>query len=379
MRLLVAPDSFSGTLGAGQAAEAIGAGWTRQAPADTVQICPLSDGGPGFVDVLHAAVGGELAAVTVTGPLGRPVPATLLLAHSSTAYVESSQACGLHLVPPHQRDPGRTSTAGVGELVRHARALGAERIVLGLGGESTNDGGAGLLAALAGREAVRMRAGAHGLAGITAAELGWLPDLRAQWSGVDLVGAYDVDCPLLGFHGTSATRSPDKGAGPEQTQQLERDLADLVEAAGRALGEAARPGGPAAEPGAGSGGGLGYAIRLLDGRLVPGARLVLDEVGFDALLEASDLVVTGEGTFDWQSLRAGPVAEVAAAALGRAVPVVVLAGQVLVGRREAKAIGVDAAYPVARDGGELAAALADPFGTLQRRAAAVARTWSLPG
>lgn len=322
--------------------------------------------------------------MTVTGPLGRPVPAVVLLAEPSTAYLEAAQACGLHLLAPGERDPARTSTVGVGELVARARALGAGRIVVGLGGESTNDGGAGLLAFLArdcgldGAGDVRWRSGGGALAGVSAADLTWLPALREAWSDVELVGAYDVDCPLLGFHGTSATQAPDKGADPLQAQQLERALADLVEAVGRALGEPARPGGPAAAGGAGAGGGLGYAIGLLGGRLTSGVRLVLDAVGFDALLADCDLVVTGEGRFDWVSLRAGPVAEVAAAAAARAVPVVVLAGQVQVGRRETKAIGVDGAYPLARDAAELAATLADPVGRLEARAAAVARTWSLP-
>ena len=145
MRVLVAPDKFAGTLTAVEAADAIATGWARQAPRDELDLAPMSDGGPGFVDVLHAALGGELLARTVRGPLGEPVPATLLLV-GRTAYVESSQACGLHLTGGSGAEDA--TTYGVGELVRDAVATGATTVVVGLGGSGTNDGGAGLLAAL---------------------------------------------------------------------------------------------------------------------------------------------------------------------------------------------------------------------------------------
>src|SRR4051812_16583288 len=145
MRVLVAPDKFAGTLTAVEAADAIAEGWRRQAPDDELDLAPMADGGPGFVDVLHAALGGELLAVTVRGPHGTPTPATLLL-DGRTAYVEAAQACGLHLAGGG--DPEAASTYGVGELLLAAVGAGADRIVVGLGGSGTNDGGAGLLAAL---------------------------------------------------------------------------------------------------------------------------------------------------------------------------------------------------------------------------------------
>lgn len=382
MRVLLAPDCFTGTLTAPQAAQALAEGWARHAPADGLDLCPLSDGGPGFVEVLAAALpAARLEAVTVTGPIGDPVPAQLLLAggvDGVTGYVESAQACGLHLVPADRRDPGRTTTRGVGELLRAARDAGARRVVVGLGGSGTNDAGAGLLAALAPSGAdpdvlARLAGGGAALRGTRADELGWLAAVRQEWAGTEVVVASDVDVPLLGFHGASAGFAEQKGATPEQAQDLERCLGDLAAAATAAAGV---DGKLTATPGAGAAGGLGFALLLLGATRVPGAAAVVEAVGLPQRLAAADLVVTGEGTFDWQSLRGKVVAGVAKAAMDVGTPVVVVAGQVLVGRREAQTIGVDAAYPVAETAAQVAAALADPFRTLADRAERVARTWS---
>jgi glycerate 2-kinase len=381
VRVLIAPDSFTGTLSAGQAARAIAEGWARQAPDDELQLCPLSDGGPGFVDVLSASVPGRQDLVTVSGPFGDPVPAQILLTDAEdgvpTAYVESAQACGLHLVPPDRRDPGRTTTLGVANLLTAARAAGAVRIVVGLGGSSTNDGGAGLLAGLL-RDAradspERLFQGGEALRGVESAELSGLATVRGAWAGSEILLASDVDVPLLGFHGASAGFAEQKGATPEQAQQLELALGDFAAAACDAAGV---PRSLAREAGAGAAGGLGFGLLLLGGRRVAGASAVQDAVGFRGRVETADLVVTGEGAFDWQSLRGKVVSAVAGVGLEVGVPVIVLAGQVLVGRREALSIGVESAYPVAEGPQEVAAALADPAGTLAARAQRIARTWS---
>jgi glycerate kinase len=151
VRVLIAPDCFTGTLSAAQAAEGIAEGWRRSAPDDDLTLLPLSDGGPGFLDVLARALGGAIVSVTVADPLGRPVPAAILVADtdgSRTAYIESAQACGLHLLAEAERNPLVTSTFGVGQLIEAAVAEGATRVMVGLGGSGTNDGGAGMLAAL---------------------------------------------------------------------------------------------------------------------------------------------------------------------------------------------------------------------------------------
>lgn len=394
VRVIIAPDGFTGTLTAPQAAAAVAQGWARHAPQDVLEQVPLSDGGPGFVDTLHATLGGRLEAVTVTGPLGDPVPATVLVVDDGTgrtAYLETAQACGLHLVPPDRRDPTTTTTYGVGELLAAALGTGAGRVVLGLGGSGTNDGGAGLLSALGAGPRHLLGHGGGGLADLPPDALPGLADLRRRWAGVRLVAATDVDVPLLGFHGASAGFAAQKGATARQAQDLEAALGRFAQVAQKALGVLA--GGdlladgagarrlPSA-PGAGAAGGLGFGLLLLGAERVAGATAVLDAVRFDARLAGdrgagpADLVVTGEGTFDWQSLRGKVVSAVAERCLAVGVPVIVVAGQVEAGRRESLAAGVESSYAVAESPAELEAALADPVGTLATRAQRVARTWS---
>lgn len=386
VRVLIAPDGFTGTLTATQAAEAMAQGWRRAAPRDHLDLLPLSDGGPGFVDVLHRALGGELVTVVVSDPLGREVPAAFLLSPGEggpVAHIESAAACGLHLLAADERDPAVTSTYGVGQLVAAAVDAGARRVVVGLGGSGTNDGGAGMLAALgAGPESALARGGAA-LADVTDDVLPDLTRVRARLADVELVLATDVDNPLLGLQGASATFAPQKGADPATAQALEAALGRFTEAVGRAhpapvdllTGRARRLD---KEPGAGAAGGLGYGLYLLGGRRVSGVGHVLDAVGLAARLVGTDLVVTGEGCFDWQSLHGKVAVGVAEHALAAAVPVVVVAGQVLVGRRETRALGLSGTYAVAERPEDVAAAMADPVGTLSDRVARVARTWS-PG
>lgn len=392
VRVLIAPDSFGSSLTAAEAADAIAGAWRTVAPHDEVTVCPLADGGPGFVATLHAALGGELVPVAVTSPVGVQVPAVVLLV-GTTAYVESAQAVGLPLVAPELRDPTRTSSRGVGELVATALTAGARRVVVGLGGSATNDGGAGALVGLARALGLAgpsdlLDTGGGSLGAVVPDDLAGLRELRDRLREVELVVATDVDVPLLGLHGASAGFAPQKGATPEQAQELERALGHFAHAATAALGDALRPDllagtRPAsatsrltAAPGAGAAGGLGFGLALLGGRLVPGSAFVADAVGLDALVGDHDVVVTGEGRFDWQSLHGKVVAEVATRALAHAVPTVVVAGEVLVGRRELSAAGITAAYAVGETPEQVAAALAAPAQTLAARAARVARTWS---
>jgi len=384
VRVLIAPDCFSGTLSAAQAAEAIADGWRRTAPDDDLTLLPLSDGGPGFFDVLSRALVGETVSVTVADPLGRPVPAAILMVDvgaTRTAYIESAQACGLHLLSEDERNPMVTSTYGVGQLIDAAVGEGATRVVVGLGGSGTNDGGAGMLAALGAGDPTALAAGGAALSRLAVDALEGLPPVRERLRSIELVLATDVDSPLLGFHGASAVFAPQKGATPEMAQELESALGRFTEVVGTVVphgrdlltGTAIRPD---REPGAGAAGGLGYGLLLLGGHRVSGAQVVLEAVGFDALVLAADLVITGEGTFDWQSLRGKVVAGVAEAALAGARPTVVIAGQALVGRRDSMELGISGTYAVAENPGQLAAALADPAGTLSKRTERVATTWS---
>lgn len=352
VRVLIAPDCFGGTLTAREAADAIATGWRDAKPDDVVVERPLADGGPGFVDVLHAALTSSdgdgdcqytaIQHTTVTGPLGEPVEARWLR-HGTTAYLESAEACGLHLIPAGLRSQSceTATTYGVGELI--AAAVGDNDVIhtvhVGLGGSGTTDGGAGMLAALA--------------------------DLNVDLTDISLIAASDVENPLLGPHGAARTFGPQKGASPEAVERLEAKLAamDVLK--------------PVADiSGAGAAGGLGAALLSLGATVRSGARIVRELTGLDAALDDADVVVTGEGSFDWQSLRGKLITAVAAGAAERGIPCIAVAGQVSVGRREMGAAGVQEAYSVSEHVGSVEKSIADPRGSLIATARHVALQWS---
>jgi glycerate 2-kinase len=375
VRVLIAPDSFGGTLSSPEAAAAIAEGWSSAAPRDELDLAPLSDGGPGFVDVLAEALGGRLVPVDVAGPLGTPVRASLLRV-GDTAYVETAAAAGLALLTPAERDPRVTTSAGVGELVVAALDGGASRVVLGLGGSATNDGGAGMLAALGlGLLDAAERVLAPGGAALARLDRLDPAGVDPRSADVELVAATDVDSPLLGPDGASASFGPQKGAGADGVAELEAALSRWAAVVTRDL----RPPPPAGwetAPGAGAAGGLGGALLALGARRESGIALVLECTRLAERVAAADLVVTGEGSFDWSSLRGKVVSGVAAAAREEALACLVLAGAVSVGRREAAAAGVEAAYAVVDEPGGLQAALDRPAVQLRALAARVAREWS---
>lgn len=385
VRVLICPQAFAGTLTAVQAAEAIASGWRTRAPGDELVLAPLSAGGPGFLDVVGAALGGMTIGVTVSDPLGREVPAAVLIVNRGgrrTAYLEAAQSIGLHHLAAHDRNPLITSSYGVGQLISVALAEGADAIVVSVGGGATNDGGAGLLAALGVGDQHALACGAGRLARLADDALLGVHELAARLRRVDLVVATEDDTPLLGMRGTTVEHAHRKGASPEDIRALEAGLGRFTEVLRRAL----PPGKDLLsgldrridrEPGSGAGGGIGYALMTLGGRRVSATETVLDSWEFDNLLSSVSLVVTGEGRLDWRSLKGGTVYAVANAAARRALPTVVLAGQVEVGRRETMALGVAGAYAVADGPAQVAAAMTDPVGTLANRAARLAGTWSL--
>ncbi len=383
VRVLICPESFLGALTAVQAAQAIANGWGSRAPWDELTLAPLSDGGPGFLDVISGALGGISVGCTVADPLGRDVPATVLLVESDgvrSAYIEAAQACGLHLLGAAERDPWLTSSYGVGQLIGVALAEGATRIVVGLGGSATNDAGAGLLAGLGVGDG-GLNGGGAALSRLREGCLFGIHEVRARLRDVDLVFAAEDDMPLLGSRGPSATSAVVKGASPGTAHDLEgaigwfTDLVagavppgkDLITGLDRRLER---------EPGAGASGGIGYALLLLGGRRVSAVGHVLEAWGFDRLLARHDLVLTGEACLDWSSLHGSVVAGVAEAAARFALPTVVLAGEIQVGRRETMAMGIAGAYAVADNQAARTAAAVDPVGTLAARAARLAATWS---
>lgn len=360
MRVLIAPDKFAGTLTAVEAAAAIAQGWGRRAPTDELDLAPMADGGPGFVDVLHEALGGELLAVTVAGPFGEPVPATLLMA-DGVGYVESAQACGLHLSGTDR--PEEASSAGVGQAVALAIDAGASTVVVGLGGSGSTDGGAGLLGALGAHGDAPLDAGVAGLASLTSIDVA---AAKERVAGVQIVAASDVDSALTGLFGAAKTFGPQKGLAEEDVARVDGVLESFATLVDRRTSLA---------KGAGAAGGLGFALLVLGGVREPGIDLVSRAVGLEARARRADLVLTGEGAFDFSS-RSGKVpygvAEVAAAALR---PCVALAGRVDVGNREMRALGVESAYSLEESIGR-ERAFADPAGALADLAERVARTWS---
>ena len=366
MRVLVAPDKFAGTLTAVEAARAIAEGWARRAPGDEIDLAPMADGGPGFLEVLRSSRGGRLEPVVVHDPYGAEVPASILVV-DGTAYVEAAQACGLHLTEPERRDPERGSSAGVGELVAAAVDSGVRRVVVGLGGTATNDGGAGLLATLGAtaEPPEALRTGPASLAGLDSVDL---TAARERLAGVELVAASDVDNPLLGLIGATNVYGPQKGLAAERLPTVDAALTRLAEATDRKV---------ALAKGAGAAGGLGFALLLLGATRTPGIELVARSVSLPERARQADLVVTGEGSFDFSS-RSGKVpagvAQVAAEALR---PCIALAGRVLVGAREMRTMGIESAYSVVDLVGERAA-LEEPAAGLAALAERVARSWSIP-
>ncbi|HEU4346452.1 MAG TPA: glycerate kinase [Actinoplanes sp.] len=372
MRVLICPDKFAGTLSAPDAARAVAEGWREVAPDDEMVLRPLADGGPGFVDVLAEALGGTRIPVTTVDPLGRPVHGEVLLVgeHPAIGYVESAQACGLHLLSEAERDPGAATSYGLGLLIAAAVEAGAAEVVVGLGGSATNDAGAGMLAALgAGPLDVAGYALPYGGAALGAAErLAGPPRLRQ----VKLIAATDVDNPLAGLHGASNVFGPQKGASREDVLRLDAALEHF----GGVLEKASGLSGLAAMPGAGAAGGIGAALLALGGRVVSGIGLVTEAIGLAAELDRADLVITGEGSFDHQSLRGKVAAGVANQARDRGLPCVVVAGRVETGQREAASAGVTESHSLTDYFGSSEQAMAEPARGLRAIGARLAGQWS---
>jgi len=367
----VAPDAFDGTLTAVEAAEAMRAGWNQVAPDDQLVLLPMSDGGPGFVDVLSTVLDGQTVPVQTTDPLGRPAVGAVLVV-GDTAYIESAQACGLQLLTAAERNPLVTTTFGLGALLTAAVECGARTLVVGLGGSATNDAGMGMLTAL-GVTPLDAAGVALPYGGLALADLAKL-DGAAQLRGAAIVAATDVDNPLCGPHGATAVYGPKKGLRPEDRDRLDAALAQWAEVAERDI-----PGAPAGLidlPGAGAAGGLGAALLALGGTRRSGGEIIFAAVDLPGALGEADLVLTGEGSFDFQSVRGKVAGGVAALATEHGVPCVVLAGQVSLGRQQAAAAGVDAAYSVVEQAGSVEAAMERPGDRLTELAARVAGEWS---
>lgn len=374
VRVLICPDSFSGTMTAAEASQAMALGWAAARPDDVVVELAVSDGGTGFVSALHRSLGGDVKAAVVCDPLGREVMAQWLQV-ADTAYIESAAACGLHLLDVSERNPLFTSTFGVGQLVDGAITQAARRIIIGLGGSATNDAGAGFLAALgaratdaSGRDVTYLLAnGGAGLSDIAQLDLS---SVVTRIADVQIEVATDVDNPLLGLRGATNTFAPQKGADTAGVMRLEGALEKFAAVLGkRTDGKTA-----ALALGAGAAGGLGCALIHLGATRTSGIDRILELSGFTQAVREADLILTGEGSFDWQSLSGKAVTGIGRAAAVRGVPVVVLAGRVDVGRREWQSIGIHGVYSMSDMVDEQTSLMA-PQSTLSECSERVARTW----
>lgn len=375
MKVVIAPDSFKDSLDAAGVARAIGAGLAEVWPdAERVE-CPMADGGEGTMDAILAASHGELRRQVVRGPLGHSVEAGWgWLAESRTAIIEMAQASGLQRVPTDQRDACRSSTWGTGELIAAALAAGATRIVLAIGGSATNDGGSGMLRALGLRlldaDGQALEEGGLALGRLARIDAS---DLDPRLAEVQVEVAADVDNPLCGPNGASAIFGPQKGASPAQVQALDQALGHFADLCAQLLGDDVRE-----FPGCGAAGGMGFAAKAFMGaQFRPGVEVVAELAGLDALVQGADLVITGEGRFDAQTLRGKTPMGVARVAKRHGVPVVVLAGTLGEGYQQLYAHGIDAAFALASGPMSLEQTCAQAAQLLQARATDVARLWQV--
>ncbi|WP_313060031.1 glycerate kinase [Pseudomonas rhodesiae] len=373
MKIIIAPDSFKDSLSAAGVAQAIVEGLAQVWPDAQMIQCPMADGGEGTVDAVLAACHGELRRQTVHGPLGAPVQARWgWLADSHTAIIEMAEASGLQLLPPDQRDACRTTTFGTGELIRAALETGARRIILAIGGSATNDGGAGAMQALGVQmfDADDQPLPPGGLALAQLARIS-LDSLAPRVGEVRFEIAADVNNPLCGPHGASAIFGPQKGASPQQVQQLDAALGHFADHCARVLPTDVRD-----EPGSGAAGGLGFAAKaFLGAQFRAGVEVVADLVGLDAAVRGADLVITGEGRFDAQTLRGKTPFGVARIARQHGVPVIVIAGTLGEGYEQMYSHGVDAAFALPSGPISLEQACSEAPRLLRERAADIARVW----
>ncbi|PBP89596.1 glycerate kinase [Pseudomonas syringae] len=375
MKIVIAPDSFKDSLSAQAVADAIASGLAEVWPHAELIKCPMADGGEGTIEALLAACNGELMSASVSGPLGALVNAQWgWLGGSRTAIIEMAMASGLQLLTLAQRDACVTSTEGTGQLISAALDAGARRVILAIGGSATNDGGSGMLSALGARfldaDDQTLAPGGLALADLARIDLsGFDPRL----SDVCVEIAADVDNPLCGPNGASSIFGPQKGASPEQVMALDAALGCFADHTAQVLGQDLRD-----SPGSGAAGGMGFAAKAyLKASFRAGVEVVADLTGLEHALIGADLVITGEGRFDAQTLRGKTPLGVARVARRRQVPVIVLAGTLGEGYQQLYAQGIGAAFALVSGPMSLEQACRDTRRLLHERARDVARLWQM--
>lgn len=368
MKIVIAPDSFKDSLSAEGVAKAIAAGWAQVMPDAEIVLCPMADGGEGTVEAILFVVSGERCQAIVRGPLGDDAAARWAwLPDAHTAIIEMAEASGLQLIPLELRDACRSSSYGTGQLILAAMDAGAEKIILTIGGSATNDGGAGMLNALGARfldvSGNELPPGGLALSSLARIDLAGM-DQRLQ-------SAADVDNPLCGPHGASHTFGRQKGATPEQVLLLDAALSRFADCSATVLDRDCRD-----VAGTGAAGGMGFAaLAFLRAAFRPGADVVAELVGLSEKVKGADLVITGEGRCDAQTLRGKTPIGVARIAREHGAPVLILAGTLGEGYEALYEHGIDAAFALVSGPMSLADACSQAPRLLLERARDIARLW----
>lgn len=377
MKIVIAPDSFKGSASAKQVAEALARGWRKVFPNAELVTVPMADGGEGTMEALVDATGGKMLEVEVSDPLGRPLSACFgILGDGKTAVVEVAAASGLPLLAPSERKPLQTTTYGTGQLIRAALKEGVERLLIGLGGSATVDGGAGLVSALGARlldaDGQPIGPGGGSLGSLAQIQLGELPKLI---EGVEVLAACDVDNPLTGPNGAAAVFGPQKGAAPQDVQVLDQNLAHYAQIISKELQVEV-----ANLPGAGAAGGLGAGlVAFLGAKLIPGIQMVIEASKLEDKLEGCDLVITGEGKLDGQSAGGKTPVGVAKLAEKHNIPVLAVGGSIAEDADVLYQHGIGAMLSIAPGPISLEKAIADGEKLLEEAGQRAAKLFALAG
>ena len=377
MKIVIAPDSFKGSASAKQGAEALARGWRKVFPNAELVTVPMADGGEGTMEALVDATGGKMQEVEVSDPLGRPLSACYgILGDGKTAVVEVAAASGLPLLAPSERKPLQTTTYGTGQLIRAALKEGVERLLIGLGGSATVDGGAGLVSALGARlldaDGQPIGPGGGSLGSLAQIQLGELPKLI---EGVEVLAACDVDNPLTGPNGAAAVFGPQKGAAPQDVQVLDQNLAHYAQIISKELQVEV-----ANLPGAGAAGGLGAGlVAFLGAKLIPGIQMVIEASKLEDKLEGCDLVITGEGKLDGQSAGGKTPVGVAKLAEKHNIPVLAVGGSIAEDADVLYQHGIGAMLSIAPGPISLEKAIADGEKLLEEAGQRAAKLFALAG
>ena len=381
MKIIIAPDSFKGSLTALQASEAMAVGFRRIFPDATIEQIPMADGGEGTVQSLVDATGGRLLSATVRDPLGNDIEAQYgVLGDGVTAVIEMAAASGLTLVPKEKRNPLATTTYGTGQLIKAALDQGSRKLIIGIGGSATNDGGAGMAQALGVKlldgNQQDIDWGGGCLNGLVAIDTS---GIDARIAETETVVACDVSNPLTGQQGASAVYGPQKGATPEMVAVLDANLKHFDAVLQRELGKSVGD-----VPGAGAAGGLGAGLMaFLNAALKPGVEIVIEATKLSERMKGADLVITGEGQINFQTVFGKTPIGVAKAAHRQGIPVIAVAGSIGQGAEAVYANGIDAMVDIVPEPMSLEAAIENAtelIATATERAARlikIGRGWGL--